>query len=226
MCVVIGRSNEKDFSDSLLENQPRSRHQVESAAGKTKPPSYNPLVMDPQGLESKAERIARYKAERRRQLAEKYGVSIDSDVDSEYLSKYTRTKKDQDVSEKKVLKDGKKEDEGKDHCSPYSLKFENKELRNAASESKEFPGHDDKESSPEREKLHLNEGSEPTVPEAGLIKYNIPSASENSTGFSLLRYDSSVNEVPSSPKQTQSVSLSSSKPGTSLSPSLNDPKLG
>ncbi|XP_034258389.1 supervillin isoform X6 [Pantherophis guttatus] len=222
----FGRSNEKDFSDSLLENQPRSRHQVESTAGKTKPPSYNPLVMDPQGLESKAERIARYKAERRRQLAEKYGVSIDSDVDSEYLSKYTRTKKDQDVSEKKVLKGGKKEDEGKDHCSPYSLKFENKELRNAASESKEFPGHDDKESSPEREKLHLNEGSESTVPEAGLIKYNIPSASENSTGFSFLRYDSSVNEVPSSPKQTQSVSLSSSKPGTSLSPSLNDPKLG
>ncbi|XP_058040306.1 supervillin isoform X16 [Ahaetulla prasina] len=222
----FGRSNEKEFSDSLLENQPKSRHQVESTAGKTKIPSYSPLVMDPQGLESKAERIARYKAERRRQLAEKYGVSIDSEVDSEYLPKYTRTKKDQDVSEKKVLKGGKKEDEDKDHSSPYSLRFENKELRNAASDSKEFPGHDDKESSLEIEKLHLNEGSEPTVHEAGLIKYNIPSASENSTGFSLLRYDSSVNEVPSSPKQTQSVSLSSPKPGTLLSPSLNDPKLG
>ncbi|XP_013907216.1 PREDICTED: supervillin isoform X3 [Thamnophis sirtalis] len=219
----FGRSNEKEFSDPLLENQPRSRHQVESTAGKTKNPSYNPLVMDPQGLESKAERIARYKAERRRQLAEKYGVSIDSDVDSEYSSKYTRTKKDHDVSEKKVLKGGKKEDEGRDHSS---LRFENKELRNAASESKEFLEHDDKESSPEREKLHLNEGSEPIVPETGLLKYNIPSASENSTGFSLLGYDSSINEVPSSPKQTQSVSLSTPKPGTSQSPSLNDPKLG
>lgn len=182
--------------------------------------------MDPQGLESKAERIARYKAERRRQLAEKYGLSIDSDVDSEYLTKYTRTKKDQDMSEKKVLKSGKKEDEGKDHSFPYSLRFENKELRNAASESKEFPGHDDKESSPEREKLHLNEDSEQKAPESGLSKYNMPSASENSTGFSLTGYDSSVNEVPSLPKQTQSDSLSSSKPGTSLSPSLNDPKLG
>ncbi|XP_039200070.1 supervillin isoform X22 [Crotalus tigris] len=221
----FGRSNEKEFSDSLLENQPRSRHQAESTAGKTKPPSYSPLVMDPQGLESKAERIARYKAERRRQLAEKYGLSIDSDVDSEYLSKYTRAKKDQDVSEKKVLKSGKKEDEGKDHTFPYSLRFENKELRNTTSESKEFPGHDDKESSPEREKLHLNEDSERKAPESSLSKYNMPSASENSTGFSLPGYDFSVNEVPSLPKQTQSVSLSSPKLGTSLSPSLNDPKL-
>uniref|UniRef100_A0A8C5RSE1 Gelsolin-like domain-containing protein n=1 Tax=Laticauda laticaudata TaxID=8630 RepID=A0A8C5RSE1_LATLA len=188
-----GRSNEKEFSDSLLENQPRSRHQVESTAGKTKT-SYSPLVMDLQGLESKAERIARYKAERRRQLAEKYGVSIDSEMDSEYLSKYTRTKKDQDVSEKKVLKSGKKEDEGKDHSSPYSLRFENKEMRNTSSESKEFPGHDDKENSPERENLHLNEGSEPTAPEPGLIKCKTPSVSESSTGFSLLAYDSSVNE--------------------------------
>uniref|UniRef100_A0A670YGX8 Supervillin n=1 Tax=Pseudonaja textilis TaxID=8673 RepID=A0A670YGX8_PSETE len=222
----FGRSNEKEFSDSLLENQPRSRHQVESIAGKTKTPSYSPLVMDLQGLESKAERIARYKAERRRQLAEKYGVSIDSEMDSEYLSKYTRTKKDQDVSEKKVLKSGKKEDEGKDHSSPYSLRFENKEVRNTASESKEFPGHDDKENSSERENLHLNEGSEPTAPEPGLIKCKTPSVPESSTGFSLLAHDSSVNEVPSLPKQPQSVSLSPTKPGTSLSPSLNDSKLG
>ncbi|KAM6449258.1 supervillin isoform 6-T6 [Liasis olivaceus] len=222
----FGRSNEKETSDSLVENQPRSRHQAESTAGKTKPPSYSPLVMDPQGLESKAERIARYKAERRRQLAEKYGLSIDSDVDSEYLSKYTRTKKDQDVSEKRVLKSEKKEDESKDHSSPYSLRLENKELRNAACESKEFSGHDDKESSPEREKLHLNEDNERTAPEPGLSKYSIPSASENSTCFSLPVYDSSLNEVPSSPKQTHRVSLSSPKPGTSPSPSLTDHKLG
>uniref|UniRef100_A0A8C6Y7W2 Supervillin n=1 Tax=Naja naja TaxID=35670 RepID=A0A8C6Y7W2_NAJNA len=222
----FGRSNEKEFSDTLLENQPRSRHQVESTAGKTKTPSYTPLVMDLQGLESKAERIARYKAERRRQLAEKYGVSIDSEMDSEYLSKYTRTKKDQDVSEKKVLKGGKKEDEGKDHSSSYLLRFENKEVRNTASESKEFPGHEDKENSLEREKLHLDEGSEPTAPEPGLIKHKTPSVPESSTGCSLLAYDSSVNEVPSSPKQPQSVSLSSPKPGTSLSPSLNESKLG
>ncbi|XP_063159541.1 supervillin isoform X8 [Candoia aspera] len=222
----FGRSNEKETSDSLVENQPRSRHQAESTAGKTKPPSYSPLVMDPQGLESKAERIARYKAERRRQLAEKYGLSIDSDVDSEYLSKYTRTKKDQDVSEKRVLKSEKKEGESKDLSSPYSLRFENTELRNAASESKEFSGHDDKESSPEEEKLHLNEDNERTAPEPGSSKYNIISASENSTCFSLPVYDSSLNEVPSSPKQTHRVSLSSPKPGTSPSPSLNDHKLG
>uniref|UniRef100_A0A670YE95 Supervillin n=2 Tax=Pseudonaja textilis TaxID=8673 RepID=A0A670YE95_PSETE len=228
--LVTHRLLEEDTPRYMRATDPYSPHfgkeYICDISGKTKTPSYSPLVMDLQGLESKAERIARYKAERRRQLAEKYGVSIDSEMDSEYLSKYTRTKKDQDVSEKKVLKSGKKEDEGKDHSSPYSLRFENKEVRNTASESKEFPGHDDKENSSERENLHLNEGSEPTAPEPGLIKCKTPSVPESSTGFSLLAHDSSVNEVPSLPKQPQSVSLSPTKPGTSLSPSLNDSKLG
>ncbi|XP_065804857.1 supervillin a isoform X15 [Labrus bergylta] len=50
-------------------------------------------------LESKAERIARYKAERRRQLAERYGISLDQEPDSDCPSRYTRTRKDSDGSE-------------------------------------------------------------------------------------------------------------------------------
>lgn len=38
-------------------------------------------------LESKAERIARYKAERRRQLAERYGISLDPEPGSRYARK-------------------------------------------------------------------------------------------------------------------------------------------
>lgn len=47
-------------------------------------------------LESKAERIARYKAERRRQLAERYGISLDQDTNSGYSSRYSRARREQD----------------------------------------------------------------------------------------------------------------------------------
>ncbi|XP_067342012.1 supervillin a isoform X4 [Channa argus] len=50
-------------------------------------------------LESKAERIARYKAERRRQLAERYGISLDQEL--EYSSQYTRTHKELEGSERR-----------------------------------------------------------------------------------------------------------------------------
>ncbi|XP_061614031.1 supervillin a isoform X26 [Phyllopteryx taeniolatus] len=49
-------------------------------------------------LESKAERIARYKAERRRQLAERYGISLDQEPDIDCSSVYTRTLKEPEGS--------------------------------------------------------------------------------------------------------------------------------
>uniref|UniRef100_A0A668AD04 Supervillin a n=1 Tax=Myripristis murdjan TaxID=586833 RepID=A0A668AD04_9TELE len=52
-------------------------------------------------LDSKAERIARYKAERRRQLAERYGISLDQEPDVDYSSRYTRSRKDSDASERR-----------------------------------------------------------------------------------------------------------------------------
>uniref|UniRef100_A0A3Q2YAX8 Supervillin a n=1 Tax=Hippocampus comes TaxID=109280 RepID=A0A3Q2YAX8_HIPCM len=52
-------------------------------------------------LESKAERIARYKAERRRQLAERYGISLDQEPDMEHPSRYTRTLKESEGSERR-----------------------------------------------------------------------------------------------------------------------------
>lgn len=52
-------------------------------------------------MESKAERIARYKAERRRQLAERYGISLDLEPDLDCPSRYTRTRKESEGSERR-----------------------------------------------------------------------------------------------------------------------------
>ncbi|XP_015263604.1 PREDICTED: supervillin isoform X3 [Gekko japonicus] len=220
----FGRSNEDETSDSSVENQSRPRYPAESTGGKTRP-SYSPLVMDSRGLESKAERIARYKAERRRQLAEKYGLSIDSDVDSEYSSKYIRVRKDQDVTEKKVLKSEKPEGESKDYSSMYSVRSENKEVRLAAPEMKEYSEHA-RESSPEWEKLQLKEDTERKAPEHSSTRYDLSSALETLTSLSFPGHDSSQNEVPNSPKQTRRVSLSSPKQLASPSHSLSDTRLG
>ncbi|CAF98827.1 unnamed protein product, partial [Tetraodon nigroviridis] len=64
----------------------------------TEPVSPTSAVPD---LESKAERIARYKAERRRQLAERYGISLDLEPDSDSPSRYARTRKDSEGSERR-----------------------------------------------------------------------------------------------------------------------------
>ncbi|XP_011484288.1 supervillin isoform X3 [Oryzias latipes] len=43
---------------------------------------------EPNNLTSKAERIARYKAERRRQLSERYGIHLDQEADVDYTPRY------------------------------------------------------------------------------------------------------------------------------------------
>ncbi|KAM9791401.1 supervillin isoform 8-T9 [Syngnathus typhle] len=50
---------------------------------------------DPADLSSKAERIARYKAERRRQLSERYGIPLNQEADINYASRF-RARLDQD----------------------------------------------------------------------------------------------------------------------------------
>uniref|UniRef100_A0A8C1KJ60 Supervillin-like n=1 Tax=Cyprinus carpio TaxID=7962 RepID=A0A8C1KJ60_CYPCA len=50
-------------------------------------------------LDSKAERIARYKAERRRQLAERYGISLDQETETDYTAHYSRTSREPDGSD-------------------------------------------------------------------------------------------------------------------------------
>ncbi|XP_008297837.1 supervillin isoform X4 [Stegastes partitus] len=52
-------------------------------------------------LSSKAERIARYKAERRRQLSERYGILLDQEVDIDYTPRY-RSRRDPDASDRQT----------------------------------------------------------------------------------------------------------------------------
>lgn len=62
-------------------------------------PEYKPGSVDT-GLESKAERIARYKAERRRQLTERYRILLDEEVDMDYSSHYSRTRREPEGSDR------------------------------------------------------------------------------------------------------------------------------
>lgn len=110
----IGRSKEEeDTPGSSLEKQTPSKYCIETSG------IHSSGSMDTHSLESKAERIARYKAERRRQLAEKYGLTLDPEADSEYLSRYAKSRKDPDVTERRGKSD-KQEEQSKDANSRHS----------------------------------------------------------------------------------------------------------
>ncbi|XP_062844118.1 supervillin [Trichomycterus rosablanca] len=66
----------------------------------------NPGGSDDAGLSSKAERIARYKAERRRQLSERYGILLDQESDLDCAPRYTRARRESDLMPKQA-KDGR-----------------------------------------------------------------------------------------------------------------------
>lgn len=109
-----GRSKEEeDTPGSSLEKQTPSKYCIETSG------IHSSGSMDTHSLESKAERIARYKAERRRQLAEKYGLTLDPEADSEYLSRYNKSRKDPDVTERRGKSD-KQEEQSKDANSRHS----------------------------------------------------------------------------------------------------------
>lgn len=62
-------------------------------------PTSGPI--DTSSLSSKAERIARYKAERRRQLSERYGILLDQEADMDYTPRY-RSRRDHDTSDRQT----------------------------------------------------------------------------------------------------------------------------
>uniref|UniRef100_A0A8B9ZEJ0 Supervillin n=1 Tax=Anas platyrhynchos TaxID=8839 RepID=A0A8B9ZEJ0_ANAPL len=195
----LGRSNEEEeTSDSSVEKQPRSsRYRAEITGGNTE--SLYTGNMDTHELESKAERIARYKAERRRQLAEKYGLSLDSDLDSDYSSRYTRARKDPDSLERKGVKSERQDDESKDSSSLYSSRTE---LSNEKSDKKA-----DDDSA-------IRQASDPLATLDSSVSHTLSG-----------RESSSYNEVPISPKQTPRESLSSPKRAASPIHLQNDQPL-
>ncbi|XP_063180619.1 supervillin isoform X10 [Chroicocephalus ridibundus] len=223
----LGRSNEEEeTSDSSVEKQPRSsRYRAEITGGNTEP-LYSTGNMDVQELESKAERIARYKAERRRQLAEKYGLSLDSDLDSDYSSRYTRARKDHDSVERKGLKSERQDDENKDCGSLYLSRTEMKESKSGISESKEYSSHE-KDGISDKDDLSNEKSDRKADDDSAIRQASDPSATlDSSVSLSLSgRESSSYNEVPISPKQTPRESLSSPKRAASPIHLQNDQPL-
>ncbi|NXR58911.1 SVIL protein, partial [Rhadina sibilatrix] len=217
----LGRSNEEEeTSDSSVEKQPRSsRYRSETTGGNTEP-LYSTANMDVQELESKAERIARYKAERRRQLAEKYGLSLDSDLDSDYSSRYTRARKDPDSVERKGVKSERQGDENKDYGNLYLSRTEMKASKSVISDSKEYSSHEDKNDL-------SNEKSVRKADDSAIRQASDPSATlDSSISLSLSGRDSSCyNEVPISPKQAPRESLPSPKRAASPTHLQNDQPL-
>ncbi|XP_040290183.1 supervillin isoform X7 [Bufo bufo] len=122
----LGHTNDDATSESSVETNSKLRYHPKPADIQAE--TTNVLGnMSAQEQESKADRIARYKAERRRQLAEKYGLPLDSEGDSEYQSRYTRSRKDSDTSEKRsgVYED----DDSKDSVSDYLYPPESRKAR-------------------------------------------------------------------------------------------------
>ncbi|XP_008586785.1 PREDICTED: supervillin isoform X2 [Galeopterus variegatus] len=162
--------------------------------------------MDTHSLESKAERIARYKAERRRQLAEKYGLTLDPEADSEYLSRYTKSRKDPDAVEKRGGKSDREEESSQDSTSPYS-RTETMGLRTCTDESKDHALHGSESISDKEMLLNVENQRRGQELSATGQAHDLPLTAESSSTFSFSGRDSSFTDVPRSPKQRHSSSL-------------------
>ncbi|XP_049332842.1 supervillin isoform X4 [Astyanax mexicanus] len=118
--IVVRRYSRDEIEVPERQSRPRMRPDHQPPAHPD--PAPNPAGSDPASLSSKAERIARYKAERRRQLLERYGILLDQEADADFTPRYSRARRESDLSEKQAPPDrgrGEKqeawpEDEGHD----------------------------------------------------------------------------------------------------------------
>uniref|UniRef100_A0A8C6FVJ5 Supervillin n=1 Tax=Moschus moschiferus TaxID=68415 RepID=A0A8C6FVJ5_MOSMO len=212
----IGRSNEEEeTSDSSLEKQTRSKQCTETSGIHADSP-YSSGIMDTQSLESKAERIARYKAERRRQLAEKYGLTLDPEADSETPSRYSRSRKDPEAAEKRGGRSERSAESSRDSGSSYS-RTELSGLRTCVAESKDYGLHRSDGVSDTEVLLNAENQRRGQEPSATGLARDLPPAGEVSSSFSFSGRDSALGEVPRSPKPVHS--LPSPSPGQPASPS-------
>uniref|UniRef100_A0A8C9YUW5 Supervillin n=1 Tax=Sander lucioperca TaxID=283035 RepID=A0A8C9YUW5_SANLU len=99
-CVMGKRYSREELEgpQKQLSSLDRSA-QVKVTLSTSSTPTSGPT--DPTSLSSKAERIARYKAERRRQLSERYGILLDQEADIDYTPRY-RSRRDTDASDRQT----------------------------------------------------------------------------------------------------------------------------
>lgn len=183
-----GRSNEEeDTPGSSLEKQTPSKYCTETSG------IHSLGSVDTHSLESKAERIARYKAERRRQLAEKYGLTLDPEADSEYSSRYAKSRKDPDVPERRGKSD-KQEEQSVDASSRHSRTESGLRTSLVVSQDCTPLG-----SSMSDQELLLNVENQRRV--------QGPPLGEDGSSASFAERSTSFSEVPRSPKQIPSSPL-------------------
>ncbi|XP_050986409.1 supervillin isoform X9 [Labeo rohita] len=129
--IVVRRYSRDEIEAPERQSRTRTRPDPQSSAH-PEPAAPTPASSDAASLSSKAERIARYKAERRRQLSERYGILLDQEVDLDYTPRYTRARRESDLSDKGAPPDRgrgesrtrggalQEQDEGRDRSSSRS----------------------------------------------------------------------------------------------------------
>ncbi|XP_057214031.1 supervillin a isoform X5 [Triplophysa rosa] len=124
-------------------------------------------------LDTKAERIARYKAERRRQLAERYGISLDQETDTDYSTCYSRNSRepDREDRQRRMKPEG---GEGAEHYAftPWPLEDKmsshirtypeySRERKDSLSERERLMNLENQRRAQERDRLHRGGGVTP-----------------------------------------------------------------
>ncbi|XP_033964119.1 supervillin a isoform X6 [Pseudochaenichthys georgianus] len=168
--------------------------------------------------ESKVERIARYKAERRRQLAERYGISLDQEPDVVPPPRSTRTRKELEGSERRIRAESVGE-EGRDitRSSYNSTSVTSPRAgRTAPQQSQPDPGYEVNrtrvDSLSERERLMNLENQRRAAPPELPSSSSYMDVTSMSSTATVPAKDSSVTGMPpNSPKASRHSSLSSPK---------------
>ncbi|XP_033982658.1 supervillin a isoform X7 [Trematomus bernacchii] len=177
--------------------------------------------------ESKVERIARYKAERRRQLAERYGISLDQEPDVEPPPRSTRTRKELEGSERRIRAESVGE-EGRDiTLSSYNSTSVTSPRagRTAPQQSQPDPGSEVNrtrvDSLSERERLmNLENQRRAAPPELPSSSSYMDVTSMSSTATVPAKDSSVAGMPPNSPKESRHSSLSSPKHAVSTGDQL------
>ncbi|XP_058262152.1 supervillin a isoform X4 [Hemibagrus wyckioides] len=97
------------------------RSRMETHMAQTEPAN-NPGSAVTAELESKADRIARYKAERRRQLCERYRILLDEEADTDHASLYSRMRRDPEGSERQYRGQVEGKDEVEHNASTANVR--------------------------------------------------------------------------------------------------------
>ncbi|XP_048378039.1 supervillin a isoform X2 [Stegostoma tigrinum] len=207
---LVRRSHKESLEHHLVEDSPSERQSRPRCRGEVKQmdaESPYSASMDTEALDAKAERIAKYKAERRRQLAEKYGIALDSELDGRVATKYSRGRKEGDLTEK-VPSQAEKD------CSCELIKLHGSRDSTLSELQTLSPGSHQESFSPkgndftERETF-LNEENHKNVLETSAKGRTLDQAYVHETSANLK--DSTLSDVPGSPPSSQRVTLSPSK---------------